>query len=40
MALVLNEEQAMLKEAAAGFLAEKAGVAQLRELRDSGIIGE
>jgi acyl-CoA dehydrogenase len=36
MALVLNEEQAMLKEAAAGFLAEKAGVAQLRELRDSG----
>jgi acyl-CoA dehydrogenase len=36
MALVLNEEQAMLKEAAAGFLTEKAGVAQLRELRDSG----
>ena len=36
MALVLNEEQAMLKEAAAGFLAEKASVAQLRELRDSG----
>lgn len=36
MALVLNEEQQMLKEAAAGFLAEKASVAQLRELRDSG----
>ncbi len=36
MALVLNEEQAMLKEAAAGFLAEKASMAQLRELRDSG----
>ena len=36
MALVLNEEQAMLKEAAAGFLTEKAGVAQLRQLRDSG----
>jgi alkylation response protein AidB-like acyl-CoA dehydrogenase len=35
MALVLNEEQQMLKEAAAGFLAEKAGVAQLRALRDS-----
>ncbi len=36
MALVLNEEQAMLKEAAAGFLAEKASIKQLRELRDSG----
>ncbi|MCB1690375.1 MAG: acyl-CoA dehydrogenase family protein [Halioglobus sp.] len=36
MALVLNEEQVMLKESAAGFLAEKAGVAQLRALRDSG----
>ena len=35
MALVLNEEQQMLNEAAAGFLAEKAGVAQLRALRDS-----
>jgi acyl-CoA dehydrogenase len=35
MALVLNEEQVMLKESAAGFLAEKAGVAQLRRLRDS-----
>ncbi len=36
MALVLNEEQVMLKESAAGFLAEKATVAQLRALRDSG----
>jgi len=36
MALVLNEEQSMLKDAAAGFLAEKATVAHLRELRDSG----
>ncbi|MGL4566234.1 MAG: acyl-CoA dehydrogenase family protein, partial [Halioglobus sp.] len=36
MALVLNEEQVMLKESAAGFLAEKATVAHLRQLRDSG----
>jgi alkylation response protein AidB-like acyl-CoA dehydrogenase len=35
MALVLNEEQVMLKESAAGFLADKASVAALRELRDS-----
>ena len=35
MALVLNEEQVMLKDAAAGFLAEKATVAHLRALRDS-----
>jgi acyl-CoA dehydrogenase len=35
MALVLNEEQVMLKDAAAGFLGEKASVAQLRSLRDS-----
>lgn len=35
MALVLNEEQVMLKESAAGFLAEKASIAQLRILRDS-----
>ena len=34
MALVLNEEQLMLKDAAAGFLAEKASVADLRRLRD------
>jgi acyl-CoA dehydrogenase len=36
MALVLNEEQVMLKDSAAGFLAEKATVAHLRALRDSG----
>jgi len=36
MALVLNEEQVMLKDSAAGFLAEKATVVHLRELRDSG----
>jgi acyl-CoA dehydrogenase len=36
MALVLNEEQTMLKDAAAGFLAEKATVSHQRELRDSG----
>ena len=35
MALVLNEEQLMLKESAAGFLTEKASVAHLRALRDS-----
>jgi alkylation response protein AidB-like acyl-CoA dehydrogenase len=35
MALVLNEEQVMLKDAAAGFLAEKAGVDQQRALRDA-----
>jgi alkylation response protein AidB-like acyl-CoA dehydrogenase len=34
MALVLNEEQLMLKDAAAGFLAEKASPADLRRLRD------
>ena len=34
MALVLNEEQVMLKDSAAGFLAEKATVAHLRALRD------
>ena len=37
MALVLNEEQVMLKDSAAGFLAEKATVAHQRELRDSGV---
>lgn len=35
MALVLNEEQLMLKDAAAGFLQEKAPIAALRALRDS-----
>ncbi|MEM8560618.1 MAG: acyl-CoA dehydrogenase family protein [Pseudomonadota bacterium] len=34
MALVLNEEQVMLKDAAAGFLSEKATVAHLRALRN------
>ncbi len=36
MALVLNEDQLMLKDAAAGFLAEKAPIAELRRLRDEG----
>lgn len=36
MALVLNEEQVMLRDAAAGFLAERATVSHLRALRDSG----
>ncbi|WOJ98027.1 acyl-CoA dehydrogenase family protein [Congregibacter brevis] len=36
MTLVLNEEQQMLKESAAGFLASKATVGHLRKLRDSG----
>ena len=35
MALVLNEEQVMLKDSAAGFLAQNATVAHLRALRDS-----
>jgi acyl-CoA dehydrogenase len=35
MALVLSEEQVMLKDSAAGFLAQKATVSHLRELRDS-----
>ena len=35
MALVLNEEQVMLKDSAAGFLTRKATVAHQRELRDS-----
>ena len=36
MALVLNEEQTMLRDAARSFLGERAPVAHLRELRDSG----
>ncbi len=36
MALVLNEEQVMLKDSAAGFFAQRATVAHLRALRDSG----
>ncbi len=35
MALVLNEEQMMLRESARGFLNEKAPVSALRELRDN-----
>ncbi len=35
MALLLNEEQAMLRDSARSFLAENAPVAQLRQLRDS-----
>ena len=35
MALVLNEEQVMLKDSAGGFLAEKATVSHLRALRDT-----
>ena len=36
MALVLNEEQLMLKDAARDFLQERAPVSHLREIRDSG----
>ena len=36
MALVLNEEQLMLKDAARAFLQERAPVSHLRELRNSG----
>ncbi len=36
MALVLNEEQTMLKDAARDFLQERAPVSHLREIRDSG----
>ena len=35
MAMVLNEEAGMLKDAARGFLADSAPVAQLRKLRDT-----
>ena len=35
MALVLTEEQVMIRDSAAGLLSEKASVAQLRALRDS-----
>lgn len=35
MPLVLNEEQEMLRDAAHGWLADNAPIAQLRELRDS-----
>lgn len=36
MTLVLNEEQVMLRDSARSFLSERAGVSQLRALRDSG----
>jgi alkylation response protein AidB-like acyl-CoA dehydrogenase len=36
MALVINEEQQMLKESAEGFLAEFAPITELRKQRDSG----
>ena len=36
MAMVINEEQQMLKESAQGFLAEFAPVAELRKQRDAG----
>jgi len=36
MALVLNEEQVMLRDAAHNFLQERAPVSHLREIRDSG----
>jgi acyl-CoA dehydrogenase len=36
MALVINEEQQMLKESAEGFLAEFAPIAELRKQRDTG----
>ena len=36
MALVLNEEQLMLRDAARDFLSERAPVSHLREIRDSG----
>ncbi|MGB4055766.1 MAG: acyl-CoA dehydrogenase family protein, partial [Porticoccaceae bacterium] len=36
MAMVINEEQQMLKESAQGFLAEFAPVSALRKLRDEG----
>jgi len=36
MALILNEEQLMLKESAKGFLSENASIKEVREQRDSG----
>src|SRR6201989_1478428 len=35
MALVLNEEQSMLRDSARGFIGDKAPVSHLRQLRDS-----
>ena len=36
MALILSEEQLMLKESARGFLSENAPIKEVREQRDSG----
>jgi alkylation response protein AidB-like acyl-CoA dehydrogenase len=36
MALVLTEEQSMLRDSARGLISDKAAVAHLRHLRDSG----
>ena len=36
MAMVINEEQQMLKESAQGFLAEFAPIGELRQQRDAG----
>src|SRR6202142_515153 len=36
MALVLNEEQSMLRDSARGLISDKAPVSHLRQLRDSG----
>ena len=38
MAMVINEEQQMLKESAQGFLAEFAPLAELRKQRDAAAI--
>ncbi|MBN8980249.1 MAG: acyl-CoA dehydrogenase family protein, partial [Rhizobiales bacterium] len=35
MALVLNEEQSMLRDSARGLITDKAPIAHLRKLRDS-----
>jgi hypothetical protein len=35
MALVLNEEQSMLRDSARGLISDKAPVAHLRKLRDT-----
>jgi len=35
MALVLNEEQSMLRDSARGLISDKAPVSHLRQLRDS-----
>ena len=37
MAMILNEEQTMLKDSARDFCANNAPIAQLRKLRDEGL---